>query len=277
MKNLTNTRITTTFDQLKSQKQNAFVAFITAGDPDYDTSLEILKKLPKQGVDIIELGIPFLDPAGDGPIIEIASKRAIDAGMNLKKLLVMVEEFRKTNSSTPIILMGYYNSVLYYGLEKFAKDAKKAGADGVLIVDLPPEEDEELRVATNKNDLDLIKLVTPTSDEKRIQKIVKNASGFIYMVSILGITGTKAADPRANETFIKKIKNLTDLPVVIGFGIKDPEGAHQMSQIGASGVVIGSSLVKIIADGVDQKTTKEKIIQEILAKAKKFSGAIKSN
>jgi len=267
-------RIKQTFANLKKQNRNAFVAFITAGDPDYETSFEILKKLPAAGVDIIELGIPFLDPAGDGPIIEIASKRAIENGMNLKKLLIMVEEFRKTNSNTPIILMGYYNSVLYYGLEKFSYDAKKAGADGVLIVDLPPEEDEEFRKFTNQNELDLIKLITPTSDGNRIKKIVTNASGFVYMVSILGITGTKSADPKENKIFIEKIQKITDLPVVIGFGIKDINDAKEMAKIGADGVVIGSSLVKVIADGLEEKISNQKIIEKILAKTKEFSLAI---
>lgn len=268
-------RIKQTFANLKKSGKNAFVSFITAGDPNYETSLEILKNLPNQGVDIIELGIPFLDPAGDGPIIEIASKRSIDSGMNLKKLLIMIEEFRKTNSLTPIILMGYYNSILYYGLEKFSQDAKKAGADGVLIVDLPPEEDEELRQFTNKNELDLIKLITPTSDENRIKKIVENASGFVYMVSILGITGTKSADAKENKLFIQKIKKITELPVVIGFGIKDEASANEISKIGAEGVVIGSSLVKVIADGINEKTSTKEIIKKILEKAKSFSFAIK--
>jgi tryptophan synthase alpha chain len=270
-------RIEQTFTDLKKSNKNAFVAFITAGDPDYKASLEILKNLPKQGVDIIELGIPFLDPAGDGPIIEIASKRAIENGMNLKKLLVMVEEFRKTNSNTPIILMGYYNSVLYYGLEKFSKDAKKAGADGILIVDLPPEEDHEFRKFTDQNELDLIKLITPTSDHNRIKKIVENASGFVYMVSILGITGTKSADPKENKIFIEKIRKITDLPIVIGFGIKDAKGAREMAEIGADGVVIGSSLVKVIANGLEEKINNQEIIEQILAKAKEFSAAIKAS
>ena len=268
-------RIAQTFTNLKKSGKNAFVAFITAGDPNYETSFTILKNLAKQGVDIIEIGIPFLDPAGDGPIIEIASKRAIENGMSLKKLLMMVEEFRKTNSTTPIILMGYYNSVLYYGLEKFSKDSKKAGADGVLIVDLPPEEDEELRKFTNQNELDLIKLITPTSDSHRIKKIVENANGFVYMVSILGITGTKSADPKENKIFIEKIRSITNLPIVIGFGIKDEKGAKEMSRIGADGVVIGSALVKIIADSLEEKINDQKIIEQILAKTQDFSAAIK--
>lgn len=267
-------RLEKTFTKLKAEKQNAFVSFITAGDPDYETSLNILKSLPAQNVDIIELGIPFLDPAGDGPTIEMASKRAIENGMNVKKVLQMVKEFRKTNQETPLILMGYYNPVLHYGLEKFSVHAKESGADGLLIVDLPPEEDEELRKACNDNQLALIKLITPTSDEKRIKTIVKNASGFLYLVSILGITGTKSADPLENKVYIEKIRKISDLPIVIGFGIKNPEQASKMSKIGADGVVIGSSLVSIIANEINN-LPKKQMVNNLLSKVREFSKSIK--
>jgi tryptophan synthase alpha chain len=269
------TRIEKTFAQLKAQKKNAFVSFITAGDPDYQTSLEILKNLPKNGVDIIELGIPFLDPAGDGPIIEVASKRAIENGMNLKKVLQMASEFRSSNSETPLILMGYYNPVLKFGLEKLVKEVKSSGADGLLIVDLPPEEDEELRKYCEKNDIALIKLITPTSDQKRMKKIADNASGFLYLVSILGITGTKSANIAENKIHLEKIRKISDLPIVIGFGIKEPIHAKEMGQIGADAVVVGSSLVKIIADGIKNKSDKSKIIADVLTKAAEFSKAVK--
>ena len=269
------TRIKTVFKRLKNQKRNAFISFITAGDPDYDTSLKILKKLPENGVDIIELGIPFLDPAGDGPIIEAASKRAIDNGMNLQKVLQMVIEFRKDNQTTPIILMGYYNPILHYGLKEFAKVAKDSGVDGLLIVDLPPEEDKGLKEETNKVGLDLIKLITPTSDESRIKKIAASASGFLYFVSILGITGTKSSKFEDNKKNIAKIKQFSDLPVVIGFGIKEPSQAKEMSQVGADAIVVGSSLVSIIAKNIEESKDKNQIIDSLLSKAKEFGDSVR--
>lgn len=270
-------RINKKFTELKSQNKKAFVSFITAGDPDYTTSLEILKNLPKQGVDIIELGIPFLDPAGDGPIIEIASKRAIAQGMNLKKVLEMVGEFRKSDIDTPIILMGYYNPILHYGLEKLAFDASKKGVDGLLIVDLPVEEDEELKKACADNNVALIKLVTPTSDEERIQKISASASGFLYLVSILGITGTKSADITENKIYVERIRKVSNLPIIIGFGIKEPNQAKEMIKTGADGVVVGSSLVNIIAEGIKNNQDQKKIIQDLLDKTSEFSKSIKNS
>ncbi len=247
------TRIKTTFQNLKQQNKSAFISFVTAGDPDYRTSLEIIKKLPQNGVDIIELGIPFLDPAGDGPVIEAASKRAILNGMNLHKVLQMVAQFRRENQTTPIVLMGYYNPILHYGLENFCIDAESAGVDGLLVVDLPPEEDAELRNFAEKNQLDFIKLVTLTSDENRIKTIAKNASGFLYLVSILGITGTKSANLIDIKNHLQKIKNISDLPVVIGFGIKSKEQIKEIENIGADGVVVGSALVKVIEENLGDK------------------------
>jgi tryptophan synthase alpha chain len=247
------TRIKQTFQNLKAQNKSAFISFVTAGDPDYQTSLSIIKKLPENGVDIIELGIPFLDPAGDGPTIEAASKRAIKNGMNLHKVLQLVVEFRQTNQTTPIVLMGYYNPILHYGLEQFCIDAKKAGVDGLLVVDLPPEEDLELRNFADKSGLDFIKLVTLTSDENRIKTIAANASGFLYLVSILGITGTKSANLEELENHLQKIKNISNLPVAVGFGIKSKEQIKEIENIGADAVVVGSALVKVIEENLGDK------------------------
>ncbi|MES2677251.1 MAG: tryptophan synthase subunit alpha [Pseudomonadota bacterium] len=257
------TRIATTFQNLKAQNKSAFISFVTAGDPDYQTSLEIIKKLPENGVDIIELGIPFLDPAGDGPTIEAASKRAILNGMNLHKVLQMVKEFRIENKSTPIVLMGYYNPILHYGLENFCVDAAKAGVDGLLVVDLPPEEDVELRNFAEQNHLDFIKLVALTSDENRIKTIAKNASGFLYLVSILGITGTKSANLIDLKNHLQKIKNISNLPVAVGFGIKSKEQIKEIENIGAEAVVVGSALVKIIEENLNNNEIVNQIINKL--------------
>ncbi len=258
------TRIAQTFHNLKQQNKSAFISFLTAGDPDYQTSLSLIRKLPENGADIIELGIPFLDPAGDGPVIEAAGKRAIQNGMNLHKVLQMVGEFRQgnqlgnqlgsqvANQTTPIVLMGYYNPILHYGLETFCKDAAKAGVDGLLVVDLPPEEDFELRNFAQENQLDFIKLVTLTSDENRIKTIAENASGFLYLVSILGITGTKSANLEELKNHLDKIRKISNLPVAVGFGINNKKQIEEITKIGADGVVVGSALVKIIEENLAQ-------------------------
>lgn len=270
-------RISKKFQQLKTQNKTAFITYICAGDPNYETSLEILKNLPKNGADIIELGVPFLDPAGDGPIIENAAKRAIKNGASLKTTLKMVEEFRKTNDETPIILMTYYNPILKYGEKKLVEDATKSGADGLLIVDLPIEESAELiQIATQK--LDLIQLIAPTTDEKRIEQICKKASGFIYLISMLGVTGTKSAETSSNEINIKKIRKYSNLPIAIGFGIKTPNQAAEFSKIGADGVIVGSAIVDVInqnlTDESDDKKRQDKTIQAVLRLAKDFSDKI---
>ncbi|MCE3254525.1 MAG: tryptophan synthase alpha chain [Rickettsiaceae bacterium] len=257
------TRIKQTFQNLKNK--TAFIGFVTAGDPDYQTSLEIIKSMAKSGADIIELGVPFLDPAGDGPTIDAASKRAVKAGMNLRQVLRMVSEFRLDNKTTPIVLMGYYNPILHYGLEQFCVDASKAGVDGILVVDLPPEEDLELKNFAEKNQLDFIKLIALTSDQKRIGNIAQNASGFLYLVSILGITGTKSADLNELKSHLQKIKQVSNLPVAIGFGIKSKEQVREVASIGADAVVVGSALVKVIEEAVEQKTDK-KLISGLVAK-----------
>ncbi|MFT6106104.1 MAG: tryptophan synthase alpha chain [Rickettsiales bacterium] len=266
------TRLKTTFENLKKQSKTAFISFLSAGDPDYQTSLATIKELPKNGVDIIELGVPFLDPAGDGPTIEDAGKRAIKNGMNLQKVLQMVVEFRQTNQITPIVLMGYYNPILHYGLEKFCYDAKKSGVDGMLVVDLPPEEDLELRTFAEKNELDFIKLITLTADEDRIKIINQSASGFLYLVSILGITGTKSANLDDLKNHLAKIKKVSDLPIAVGFGIKSKKQVKEISDIGAHGVVVGSCLVKVIEDALSDEVNVNLIPDLVTSKVQELLG-----
>ncbi len=267
-------RIEKKFQELAAQDKCAFVSYICAGDPDHETSLEILKNLPQAGCDIIELGVPFLDPAGDGPIIENASKRAIQNGATLKKTLLMVEEFRKTNDSTPILLMGYYNPFLKYGLHKIFADIEKSGADGVLIVDLPFEERAEIAKYISATNLDLIDLIAPLTDENRIKKISDSASGFLYLVSMLGITGTKQAKLEDNKINLQKIRNNSSLPVVIGFGISEPQQAQKFAQIGANGVVIGSAIVKEIDKNYLEKKNRVEIVENVLRKVREFAASI---
>ena len=271
-------RITEKFLELKTKKQCAFVAYICAGDPNYNTSLEILKGLPKAGADIIELGIPFLDPAGDGPLIENASKRAIKNGASLKKTLLMVEEFRKTNQETPIALMSYFNPIFKYGYEKFFQDASASGVDGVLIVDLPFEENEEIFSFSKKSNIniDLISLIAPTTGEDRIKKITTRTSGFSYLISMLGITGTKLAKIEENKINLQKIRNNSNLPTVIGFGIKEPKQASEFAKIGADGIVVGSAFVKEIDESFSAKKSQTEIVEITLKKVAEFSQAIKN-
>jgi len=265
-------RITKKFHNLKQQNKCAFVAYICGGDPDYLTSLDIMKSLPNLGVDIIEIGVPFLDPAGDGPIIEASAKRAIKAGMNLKKTLQMIKEFRKNDNITPIVIMSYFNPILKFGIDKFFFEAKKSGIDGVLIVDLPLEEENEIINEISKNKLDFIRLIAPTTSIDRAKKILKNSSGFVYLISILGITGTKMAEPKDNIVNLKKLKKISSLPIVVGFGIQNENQAQQFSQIGFDGVVVGSAIVKEISE---QKSSKQNIAN-LQDKIVKFSSAIKN-
>jgi len=236
-------RIQKTFEKLNGQK--ALNIFVTAGYPDAPQSLEILKSLPASGADLIELGIPFTDPMADGPTIQDSSLQALENGMSLQGTLDMLAEFRKTNNDTPVILMGYFNPIYAYGCDAFVKAAAQAGADGLIVVDLPPEEDAELRVPAKEAGIDFIKLVTPTTIGARLDKVIENASGFLYYVSIAGVTGTKSADIGAVGAHIQDIKSKTDLPVAVGFGIKTPDDAANMSKI-ADAVVVGSAIVENI-------------------------------
>ncbi len=252
------------------------MSYICGGDPDYKTSLEILKSLPQSGSDIIEIGVPFLDPSGDGPVIENASKRAIANGMTLKKILQMAVDFRKSDSTTPLILMSYYNPILKYGLDKIFLDAEKSGFDGILIVDLPLEEHAEITAELGRTNLDLINLIAPTTDKERIKEIARSGSGFIYLISMLGITGTKLADFAENKKNLQNLRKISDLPVVIGFGIQTPNQAAEFAQAGFDGVVVGSTIVKEINEKFKaQKSAKEicdavrKIVSEF---SKKIGG-----
>jgi tryptophan synthase alpha chain len=242
------TRIDAKFAALKAEGKKAFVSYIMAGDPDYATSLEIMKGLPGAGVDIIELGLPFTDPMADGPTIQLAGQRALEGGQTLQKTLDMAAEFRKSDDTTPIVLMGYYNPIYSRGVDKFLVDAKAAGIDGLIVVDLPPEEDEELCIPAQKAGLNFIRLATPTTDDQRLPKVLQNTSGFVYYVSITGITGAAAAEAADVGPEVARIKSQTDLPVIVGFGIRTPETSQAIASV-ADGAVVGSAIVSEIAAG----------------------------
>src|ERR1700753_1077665 len=236
------TRIDTRFAELKKQGRSALVTFVMAGHPHPETSLAVVKALPKAGADIIEIGMPFTDPMADGPSIQAAGLRALKAGMTLKKTLEMVRSFRKDDDSTPLVLMGYYNPIYIYGVDQFLVDAKSAGVDGLIIVDLPPEEDVELCLPAMKAGLNFIRLATPTTDDKRLPAVLANTSGFVYYVSITGITGAAAADSTVAGEAVARIKRHTKLPVCVGFGIRTPETARWVGDH-ADGAVVWSALV----------------------------------
>ncbi len=245
-------RIDETFARLKTgEDRPALVTFITAGDPDYRTSLELLLAMPGAGADMIELGMPFSDPMADGPAIQASSQRALIGGQTMRKTLAMVRSFREKDVSTPLVLMGYYNPIYIYGGPAFLRDAVEAGIDGLIVVDLPPEEDNELCLPAIEAGLNFIRLATPTTDDKRLPAVLANTSGFVYYVSIAGITGTQAPDLSAVEANVARIKRQTALPVCVGFGVKSPE---QVEAIGAyaDGVVVGSALVNAVAEGLDK-------------------------
>ncbi len=269
-------RLEKKFTELKNQNRCAFIAYVCAGDPNHEISLELLKAMPKAGCDIIELGVPFLDPAGDGPIIETAAKRAIANGMNLEKTFLIAKEFRKTDEKTPLILMSYYNPILKYGLDKIFINAEKSGVDGILIVDLPAEENIEILNEISKSNLDLINLIAPTTNQNRAKKIVKNSSGFLYLVSLLGITGTKIADISENKKNLQSLKEVSNLPIAIGFGIKTPNQAEEFSKIGANGVIIGSAIVEEISKNFLAQKSKVEIIDSTIKKITEFSTKIHS-
>ncbi|MCJ8336480.1 MAG: tryptophan synthase subunit alpha, partial [Epibacterium sp.] len=234
--------------ELSAAGKKAFVTYMMAGDPDYETSLEIVKGLPGAGVDIIELGLPFTDPMADGPTIQLAGQRALDVGMTLNKTLELAADFRKTDDTTPIVLMGYYNPIYSHGVDRFLADAKAAGIDGLIVVDLPPEEDSELCLPAQEAGLNFIRLATPTTDDKRLPKVLKNTSGFVYYVSITGITGAAEAEAANVGPEVARIKASTDLPVIVGFGINTPEKAETIAKV-ADGAVVGSAIVSQIAAG----------------------------
>ncbi len=241
-------RIDTKFAELNAAGKKAFVAYVMAGDPDYDTGLEVVKGLPAAGVDIIELGLPFTDPMADGSTIQLAGQRALEAGQDLQKTLQYARELRKTNDTTPIVLMGYYNPIYSRGVDTFLAEAKDAGSDGLIIVDLPPEGDDELCIPAQAAGINFIRLATPTTDDKRLPKVLENTSGFVYYVSVTGITGTAAAQADAVAPEVARIKSQTELPVIVGFGIKTPDAAEDIAKI-ADGAVVGSAIVEKIGAG----------------------------
>jgi tryptophan synthase alpha chain len=246
------TRIDRRFADLKHEGRAALVTFTMAGDPDTKTSLEILKALPKAGADVIELGMPFTDPMADGPAIQAGGLRALQAGQDMIKTLGMIRAFRKGDSATPIVLMGYYNPIYIYGVTKFVVDAKSAGVDGLIVVDLPPEEDEELCLPALKAGLNFIRLATPTTDDKRLPAVLANTSGFVYYVSITGITGSAAPDADKVHAAVTRIKRHTQLPVAVGFGVRTAKQARAIAA-GAEGVVVGSALVNAVKESLDKK------------------------
>ena len=260
--------MTNLISQVFKNKEKKLVTFVTGGDPDLKTSLEIIKTIINNGADIIEIGMPFSDPMADGPTIQLSSNRAISKGINLENIFTLAAEAKKIKSDLPIILMGYYNLILYFGIEQFVKRCKENGVDGLIIVDLQPEEDDDLINELNNNQIDLIRLITPTTDEDRLKLILKNASGFLYYVSVMGITGQKSADLNDLEKSVDFIKKFTNLPVVPGFGIKSPNDVKNICKI-ADGAVVGSSIIKIIEENLNDK-------QRMLLEIDKFSKDLKN-
>jgi tryptophan synthase alpha chain len=246
------TRIDRRFITLKSEGRAALVTFTMAGDPDYETSLAILKALPGAGADLVELGMPFTDPMADGPAIQGAGLRALASGQNMKRTLELVREFRHSDEATPIVLMGYYNPIYVYGVERFLADAKSAGVDGLIVVDLPPEEDAELCLPALKAGFNFIRLATPTTDDKRLPVVLKNTSGFVYYVSITGITGAAAPDTGKVTAAVTRIKRHSKLPVCVGFGVRTAAQARAIAEA-ADGVVVGSALVEALRKSLDPK------------------------
>ena len=275
------TRIDTRFAALKTEGRSALVTFLMAGDPDAKTSLAIVKALPKAGADVIELGMPFTDPMADGPTIQAAGLRALAAGQNMIKTLSLVRTFRKSDDTTPIVLMGYYNPIYVYGVDRFLADAKSAGVDGMIIVDLPPEEDGELCLPALSAGLNFIRLATPTTNDKRLPVVLANTSGFVYYVSITGVTGSAKPDFGKVAAAVTRIKRHTKLPVAVGFGVRTAKDARAIAA-GADGVVVGSALVDAVKNSLDRKgkatarTVKEvtKLVAEL---AKGVRGAGRKN
>ncbi len=270
------TRIDSKFADLKTQGRGALVTFITAGDPDFETCRQLLAALPGAGADIIELGMPFSDPMADGPAVQLSSQRALAGGQTMRKTLELVKDFRKHDNTTPIVLMGYFNPIYVYPTEAFLDDAKAAGVDGLIIVDVPPEADNELCLPAIERGLNFIRLATPTTDSRRLPAVLANTSGFVYYVSITGITGTAAPDVEAVHAQVDKIRRSTTLPVVVGFGVKTPQQATALAK-GANGVVVGSALVNAIKDSLDAdgKAT-GKTVPDVLDLVKSLAGGLRS-
>jgi len=270
-------RIEKRFAAVKAEGRGALVTFVTAGDPDYETSLEIVKGLPGAGADLIELGMPFSDPMAEGPPIQASSLRALKSGMTLTKTLQMVREFRKNDGDTPIILMGYYNPIYSYGVDRFVKDAKVAGVDGLIIVDLPPEEDDELCLPALQAGIHWIRLATPTTDDKRLPVVLNNTSGFVYYVSIMGITGTAAVPTEHVREAVARLRRHTELPIAVGFGIRTPEQAASISSV-ADAAVVGSAIVDAVkAELDDNGKAKPGLAGKVLALVDSLANGVRGN
>lgn len=258
------TRIARRFAQLKQAGRSGLVVFVTAGDPDEATSVTILNGLAGAGADLIEIGVPFSDPMADGPAIQLSSQRALKSGMTLRKILAIVKNFRRQDDATPIVLMGYYNPIYIYGVDAFIRDAKAAGVDGLIVVDLPPEEEKELCLPARDAGLNFIYLTAPTTDDARLPRVVRNASGFVYYVSITGITGTRSADVGDVGAAVKRLRRATDLPIAVGFGIKTPAQAADVARV-ADAAVVGSAIVNTIADNLDAEgRAKPELVETVL-------------
>ncbi|MCK9237281.1 MAG: tryptophan synthase subunit alpha [Thiopseudomonas sp.] len=263
-------RIEACFAQLKQQNRAALVTFVTSGDPDYSSAMQIFKGLPDAGADVIELGMPFTDPMADGPAIQLANQRALKNGHTLRKTLQIVREFRQDNQSTPVVLMGYFNPIHHYGVDNFVRDAHEAGVDGLIVVDVPPEHNEELCEPAQAAGIDFIRLTTPTTDDQRLPKVLNNSSGFIYYVSVAGITGGATASLEHVEEAVARLRRHSDLPVCIGFGIRTPEHAANVARL-AEGVVVGSALV----DKINQAATPEQAVADVLAQCREISTGVR--
>ena len=269
-------RIEQRFAALKREGRAGLVTYLTCGDPDAESFAQILAGLPQAGADLIEVGVPFSDPMADGPAIQAAGLRALKAGMTLAKVLAIVRGFRAKDQHTPIVLMGYYNPIYHYGVAKFLADAKTAGVDGLIIVDLPPEHDEELCLPAKAAGLDFIRLATPTTDDKRLPQVLKNTQGFLYYVAVAGVTGTKSATGDVITAAVTRLKKHTDLPVAVGFGIRTPAQAAAVAKV-ADAAVVGSALVDRVASSLDAngKATPE-LIKAVLGDVRALSQGVRS-
>ena len=264
-------RLQSRFAELKQANRAALVTFITAGDPDYDASLAILKGLPDAGADVIELGMPFTDPMADGPAIQLANIRALAGKQNMLKTLQMVREFRASNQDTPLVLMGYYNPIYVYGVDRFVADAKEAGVDGLIVVDLPPEHNDELCDPAQAGGIDFIRLTTPTTDDNRLPVVLNGSSGFVYYVSVAGVTGASAASMEQVEEAVQRLRRHTDLPLCIGFGIRTPEHAAEIARR-ADGAVVGSALI----DRIAKAGSKEQAVSDVLALCSQLAEGVRN-
>ena len=270
------TRIDSRFEKLKAEGRPALVTYFMGGDPDFDTSLEVMKALPAAGSDVIELGMPFSDPMADGPAIQAAGRRSLNAGQTLVRTLDLARKFRETDNETPIVMMGYYNPIYIHGVDKFLAEAKEAGVDGLIVVDLPPEMDEELCIPAIKAGINFIRLATPTTDDKRLPAVLRNTSGFVYYVSMTGITGTAIADTSKVNTAVQRIKGHTDLPICVGFGVKTAEHARAIGA-NADGVVVGTAIVNVMADAIKAGKSAGETADAVTALVKELAKGVRES